>query len=125
MDIQEIKKEYFNGNRYKQLRPTLKTYSEGYVFDENLTVKENRELVTKHNEEYRKEAKQLNKENVRKLNLFTEDVVEYIVDEYHFNKAQAKSIEQKVYSKYNDSMYDYFGTIDEVCDWIREILDMN
>lgn len=125
MDIQEIKKEYFNGNRYKQLRPTLKTYSEGYVFDENLTVKENRALVNKLNEDYRKEAERIRKENVDKLTLFASDMVEYIVDEYHFTQAQAEAIEQKVYDDYHDSIYDYFSSIDETCSWVRELLNMN
>lgn len=125
MDIQEIKEEYFNGIRYKKSRPTKKYYTEDYIVDENLTVKENRELVNKLNEEYRKEKEQIRKENIDKLKLFAEDVVEYIVDEYKFTESQATSIEQKVYSDYHDSMYDYFETIDEVCDWVREILDMN
>ena len=125
MDIQEIKQEYFNGTRYKQLRPTIMKYADDYVVDENLTVKENREHVHKLNEEYRKEAERIRKENIDKLNLFAEDVVEYIVDEYHFTEAQATAIEQKVYDDYNDSMYEYFTSIDEVCEWIREILDMN
>lgn len=125
MDIREIKEEYFNGNRYKKLRPTMKRYAENYIVDANLTIKENRELVKKLNEAYRKQVEQINKENVDKLNLFTEDVVEYIVDEYHFNKAQAKAIELQVCSEYHDCMYEYFNEIDEVCSWVREILDMN
>lgn len=125
MNIQEIKEEYFSGTRYKQVRPTLKKYAEDYIVDENLTVKENREHVNKLNEAYRKQAEQIRKENVDKLNLFVEDMVEYIVDEYKFNKVQAKSIEQKVYSENHDYMQYYFDEIDEVCSWVREILDMN
>lgn len=124
MDIQEIKKEYFSGTRYKQLMPTKMKYAEDYVVDENLTVKENRERVHKLNEAYRNEAEQVRKENIDKLTLFAEDMVEYIVNEYHFTEAQARAIEQEVYSEYNDCMYDYFGGVDKVCSFVREILDM-
>lgn len=124
MDISEIREKYNNGDYMYKMEIPLKIH-DGYIFDENLSVKRNREMVAEHN----RKVSDMQKEKMMKQNeLFcklTEDVVEYIVDTYNINKRQAYFIESFVYTEKHAFMSDYFSYIDEVAEMVENILKEN
>ena len=121
MNISDIKKKYDSGGYSFQIDIPTKV-PENYVFDEDLSVKKNREMVTEHNhkvEELRKEKTQKQGELARQM---TSDVINYITYAYDITETQARMIEAFVYKEKHASMADYFAYIDELSSVIDEIL---
>ena len=121
MDISEIKKR-FNGGEYSFQMEIPAKVPENHVFDEELSVKKNREMVAEHNhnvEELRKQKTQKQSELSRQL---TSDVINYITYAYDITETQARMIEAFVYKEKHASMADYFAYIDELSSVIDEIL---
>ena len=76
-DISEIRQDYDNG-RYRSNIVIPKRVTENYVFDEDLSVRRNRELVEEHNsrvEDLKRRKRAGQEDHNRQL---TYDVVEYI-----------------------------------------------
>lgn len=73
MEFKTIIDRINNGEYDRIKRPNL--YEEGYVFDENKSVKWNREEVIKQNEKLKKES-EMKRED------FQDDVVKYILNSY-------------------------------------------
>ena len=121
MNIEDIANAYWNGDyNYKMQIPDM--LNPLYIFDENLSVKRNREMVFEHNqkvEDMRKEQRIKSNELSNKL---TNDVVAYIVSTYDMNEDQARIVERYVYQKEHDFMTDYFSTIDEVAEMVEAAL---
>ena len=124
MDIQEIKQEYFNGDKYKRPKNQLKYYTENYVFDENLSVKENREMVRKANEEYQRNGENCLQKAVDNIKQFHNDIVEYIEKEYGFNHAQAVAIENRLWCLHSSDVNYFFDEIDDFSYWLSEVIDL-
>lgn len=96
-----------------------------YVFDENLSVKRNREMVIEHNnnvEQLRARKRSLQADLDRKL---TEDVVNYIVENYDLTNAQARIVEMWVYREKHSFMGDYFDSIDTFAEFADYIANLN
>lgn len=124
MDIQEIKKEYLNGDKYKKPKNHLKYYSGDYVFDENLSVKENREMVRKANEEYRRNEEDCRQKAIDNRKQFHNDIVEYIEEEYGFNHAQAVDIEDRLWCLHSSDVNYFFDEIDDFSYWLSEFIGL-
>ena len=123
MDISEIRDKYNNGGySYKVEIP--KKVSENHVFDEELSVKRNRELVKEHNDNVDRLYKQANKIQ-GELNIqLSADIEEYVRDTYSLGAAQARAVEDFVYNKYHSCMHDYFYYIDEYAEFVSNIINM-
>ena len=123
MDITEIRDKYKNrGYSYEVKIP--KRLAEDYIFDENLTVKRNREMVAEHNQKVnniREEAMRKQNELYQQL---TEDVVTYIYINYNLSVPQARKVESYVYDQYHSCMYDYFVYIDTVAEFAEKVVDI-
>lgn len=123
MDISEIRDKYNNGGySYKVEIP--KKVSENHVFDEELSVKRNRELVKEHNDNVDRLYKQAKKIQGELNVQFSADIDEYIRDTYGLGEAQARAVKDFVYSKYHSCMYDYFYYIDEFAEFVSNIINM-
>lgn len=123
MDISEIRDKYNNGGySYKVEIP--KKVSENHVFDEELSVKRNRELVKEHNDNVDRLHKQANKIQGELNVQLSADIDEYIRDTYGLGEAQAKAVEDFVYNKYHSFMHDYFYYIDEYAEFVSNIINM-
>lgn len=96
-------------------------YPDGFIFDEDLSVKKNRELVEDHNNQVliKKKAYRLLVE--RLFRQLRDDVIDYIAGTYSFSKARAQKIEEFVYASKHSYMYDYFLYIDEIADFCHSI----
>lgn len=133
MSIDEIKDDYNKGHYtvssayYPEFRAGefTKILPESYVFDEELSVKRNRELVAEHNQKVvdinnkkREKQKELNKK-------LTEDVVTYIKENYSLSDKQARLVEERVYDEYHSCMYDYFTKIDTFADFADDLITIS
>jgi hypothetical protein len=123
MDIKEIRDEY-NRKGYSYEVKIPKRVSPDHVFDENLSVKRNREMAEEHNRRVRElsaEAKRKQDELYQKL---TEDTVAYIYTNYNLSITQARKVENYVYEHYHSCMYDYFSYIDTVAEFAEKVVDL-
>ena len=127
-DIEDIRKDYNNG-KYTASYPkdnngaAVVKLSSDYIFDEELSVKRNRELVEEHNQKVA-EIRDLKRQKQLELNKkLTEDVVEYIVESYNLTYKQARMVESRVYSDYHSCMCDYFSCIDTFAEFADDLVN--
>jgi hypothetical protein len=121
MHIDEIRRKYNDGGyTYKTTIPDK--VSPDHVFDEELSVKRNRELAQEHNDN----VARLWRDKIRIQGEFnkqlTYDVVVYIMTHYGLTEEQAKIVENFVYQHYHSSMCDYFCYIDVLADFAFMLL---
>ena len=121
MDISEIQNAYWNGDyNYKMQIPEVVSYL--HIFDENLSVKRNREMAMEHNQMvYAMQKEKQIKSNELHCKL-ANDVAEYIANTYDMNEDQARIVERYVYNRYHSFMSDYFAAIDEVAEMVESVL---
>lgn len=122
MEIEEIKSRYNNGKYSCKIKFPYNVPRD-HIFDEELSVRRNREMV----EEYNRKAEDARKEyhaKVCELNRkLTDDVITYIVSAYNITKNQAHIIEEYAYDHRN-SMNEYFDSIDEIADMVEKVLNV-
>lgn len=121
MDISEICEKYNNGDYTCHIEIPAKL-KDGYVFDENLSVKRNREMVVEYNKEIDEARKENNRKQAELYKQFTNDIVEYILDSYDMSEEQARIVERFVYNEKHSFMCDYFSYIDEVAYMVEDIV---
>lgn len=123
MDINEIRAKYDAGDyTYKSDIP--KKVWDDHIFDEDLSVKRNRELAKEHNEN----VERLWKEAQKKQNILhwqlTEDVIKYITENYPLNEVQARKVERFVYQEHHSFMCDYFSYIDTYASFASDLINL-
>lgn len=122
MDIGTIRLWYDNGHYNCNLIIPTKV-KENHVFDEELSVRRNREMAVEHNQKViamHKEKLAKQNELDRKL---TNDVVQYIVESYDISESQARIVERYVYTEKHSFMGDYFSAIDNVAEMVENVLN--
>ena len=116
LDIDEIRVNYDKGvYTYKVDIP--KKVKPDHVFDEELSVKRNRELAQEHNDNVDRLWRDKNRIQGELNERLTYDVVIYMMENYNLTERQAKIVENFVYQHYHSSMSDYFGYIDTFADF--------
>lgn len=90
--------------------------SENYIFDENLSVKENRKMVEEHNQKIKDEKQKYRNESNRLEKLFERDVINYLTSTFNINVAQAELF---FINAYNDSHSSGYG---EVLNTVNEMV---
>lgn len=121
-DINEIQKDYANGC-YTVPRPEMPEFvSFGYVFDEDKSVRENKEMVRAHNEAAQKARNdyklQLDQQEIRMRN----DVKEYIAGAYGMSMASVDIVERYTWEEYHSSVYDYLTAIEDVAEMVSDVV---
>jgi len=99
-------------------------YKEDHVFDENQSVKWNREQVNIENEKITILKDEHSRDAQRLLNLMTSDITNSLMKEYGFNSKQVQKIEGKAYSDHHSNIDDYFFYLEDIADFAKEILDL-
>lgn len=120
-DIKEIHREYSDGKYRCKFEIPLRV-PEGYVFDEDLSVKENRRMVLEHNENVSRLTKERQEKNRELCAKMRTEVVKYIVGTYKLSSDQALAVENFVYTDKHYAMCDYFAYIDEIAQLAENIV---
>ena len=116
LDISEIRANYNNGvYTYKVDIPSKVKLD--HIFDEELSVKRNRELAQEHNDNVDRLWQNKNRIQGELNERLTYDIVVYMMENYNLTERQAKIVENFVYQHYHSSMSDYFGYIDTFADF--------
>lgn len=121
LQIDEIRNKFNNGD-YDCNMIIPHTVKDDHVFDENLSVKQNREMVQKHNESVRKMLEEKRTKSAERHLQMRNDVINYIVHTYGMSKDQASIIEEYVYTEEHSFMCDYFSTIDNVAYMVEKVI---
>jgi hypothetical protein len=93
------------------------------VFDEELSVKRNRELAQEHNDNVDRLWQYKNRVQRELDERLTYDVVVYMMENYDLTERQAKIVENFIYQHYHSSMSDYFGYIDTFADFAFMLME--
>lgn len=123
MDIIEIRNNYYNGFYTCRMEIPARV-KDNHVFDENLSVKRNREMVVEHNQNVERMKKEKMDKQTELYRQLTNDVVTYIVDSYDMSEEQARIVERFVYAQKHSFMCDYFSWIDEVARMVEEVVEV-
>lgn len=104
-------------------RPKEKTYSANHIFDEEQSVKWNREEVIRRNEEIKKERDLLQTTRFKAIMEAEDNIVEYLADNY---PSISKEKVRKLFDKIHSSFYrDRFNCeIECVIDMCEEYLEL-
>lgn len=121
IDIEEIRKKYNSGDYTYQVFVPL-SVSDNHIFDENLSVKRNREMVVEHNEMVRTLHKEKQMKNNELLLQMRNEVTKYIAGTYGMSKEQASIVESYVYTEKHSFMCDYFSAIDEIAEMVEKVI---
>ena len=79
MEREEVFNKYKAAINHSTI-PELKKYKEGYIFDEDKSVKWNKEEVVRRNEDYKDEAIRLRKENALLQKEADDAAIEYLLE---------------------------------------------
>lgn len=85
--------------------PNTKKYSENHIFDEDKSVKRNKEMVLQKNDEIAKQIKEYKVEKNRLHTLFREDIMKSLVKYYNVNEKIAEVIYNKIYNLLNIQVF--------------------
>ena len=122
--IEEIRKDWNDGKYTYSASPKRKVAAD-HIFDEELSVRKNREMV----EEYNRDVEAHNKEITQKKNelfrKFTEDVIAYLMGSYNFSREVATKIEGQAYSDKHSCISDYLYYVDELGDIVYDCLELS
>lgn len=98
-------------------------WGKDFVIDDNLTIKENRNRIIKHNElEYEKQRASM-KAADEALRDFHCDMIDAICSEFKFNKRVATVIHDYVYEEKHEFVCDYLDSIECICDLVNECIE--
>ena len=120
--IEEIRRDWNNGQYVCHMDIPAKL-PENHIFDENLTIKANREKIAQHNQIVADKKREKMEKNAELSRQLTRDVVAYIMDTYELNEAQACIVESYVYTEKHSFMGDYFSAIDSVAEMAESIVN--
>ena len=104
-------------------QPTQRPYSVTHIFDENQTVKWNKEEVIRRNEQIRNDRESLHKARLQAIMKAEDDIISYLSDSYPLiNKEKVRKLYDKIHSKF---YRDYCNCdIEYVIEMCEEYLDL-
>lgn len=124
-DIETIRADYEAGRyTYTDNVPRMSKVAENHIFDENLSVKQNREMVAEHNRKVVEQSKHRMHEQAILDAQLTQDVVDYLVGAYYFSQDVAKKVQEYAYTERHSSMYDYFNYLDEIAYLVSDCMSL-
>ena len=124
MNIEEIRVKYYNGD-YECKMDIPYAVKADHIFDENLSVKRNREMAEEHKFAIREMQKERNTKNAELRKKLRYDVIHYIINTYDMSEAQAIIVEACVYNNHHSFMNEYFSAIDDMSAMVEEVLANN
>lgn len=119
--IEEIRLDYLNG-LYTAKVDVPQRVSRYHIFDEELSVKANREMAAEHNRKVAEAQQEKAKRAAELSKQMSDDVVAYLIGSYNLNAVQARMIENYVYAEKHSYMRDYFASIDDTASFIEAVI---
>lgn len=104
-------------------RPKETTYSADHIFDEEQSVKWNREEVIRRNEQIKNDRDSLQRARYKAIMNAEDEIVNYLADSYpKISKEKVRKLFDKIHAKF---YRDYFNcTIEYVIDMCEEYLEL-
>ena len=122
--IDAIKRMYENDG-YEAIRPSMKKVPENHVFDEDKSVKWNREAVINWNNEVKQEMQNYRKRQNECHEELMEDIAQYLCNNYcKINHAQGLFLARWCYEEYHSCMSDFFINIYHIADFYECMFDL-
>lgn len=117
-----IEESYTTYNRYnvEAIRPEINSWPEGYIIDEEQSVKWNREQVAAHNKEVENAKKKYYQDRMQGHKNFCIDLKQAIQNDYNFTESQAAIIMEHLN---NEGMYEDLNRAEELCEIVYDILN--
>ena len=119
MELYEIEEKYKNGGYTCDMKIPNKV-KDNHVFDEDLSVRRNREMAKEHNQMVTDMMAMRSKKQAELNMEFITDVIDYMVSSYNLNRNQAMTVERFVKQNFEE---DYFECIDSVAHLVEECID--
>lgn len=127
-DISVIRADYEAGKYRHQYTPSGRAkkgiLKDDFIFDENMTVKQNREMVAEHNALVKAERQDHQKRDMELFNQMRRDVVDYLMGTYGFKRPVAEKVESFTYTEKHSFMGDYFSALDEYAELVDDCLTL-
>ena len=117
----EIKNDY-NAGAYSVGNCQLHYLNYDYIFDENLTIKENKALIEKHNKAQKEKYNEYCRKRKSADESLRADLISWLTSEYHYSLTQAKKLYSKIWDSYYDDMYLFFDNIEDEANFIQEFI---
>ena len=96
---------------------------EDYVWDEDLSVKANREYTKQYNETILENAKDLDNKKIEARNELRKAVLKYIMDEYDVTMVLADIVWTWCCVHHEDEAHNYIGDAMDLVDHVIEVLN--
>lgn len=122
--IEEIRTLYCNGTFTYDKGKIDKKLPDNHVFSEDLTIRENREMVQKHNQMVKQAVDDWNKNQQELTAKMRSYVREAMVRFSNLSVKQAEIVEQYCWSEYHHCIGDYLMKADIMADLIEEVLEV-
>jgi len=122
--LEEIEQKWKNGDYKVKINflANKKPYESNHIFDDNQSVKWNKEQVAIENEKIEKSKAEYREDKIILEGRFTNDIIAALMNSYGFNFKQAQKIENRVYSDHHhDMINNYFFYLADTADFINEI----
>lgn len=120
-DIYDALREgYYNVNAQA---PKFERYAENYVFDENMSVKWNREEVARRNQAYKDALNAYYKDKTKAEENFRNDVVQAIMNDTGFSYEKAEMIYDRAYNiGHGSGYYDVITYASDIADFVYDFI---
>ena len=104
--------------------PSFKKLKIGTIIDEDKSVKWNREEVERINKEYDEEVTRLRNQQQWAINQVEKQIYELIAECTGISIEKAPKVWSMVYAEHHSGgLYEIFGALDEMCDFLYELLN--
>ena len=115
-----LEKGYYKSNVQ---RPKLERYAENHIFDENMSVKWNREEAARRNQAYKDALNAYYAIQNEKDKKFQEDLILAIMNDTNFPRAKAEMIFNKAYDTgHSGGYYEVVNDAAEIADFVYDFV---
>ena len=103
--------------------PKREYFPDGYIFDEEKSVRWNREEGTRRRQQYQDEIREYRKACGEMQIRFRHDIISFLKDEYHFNESESELIADKAYERgHSVGYYEVLHQTQELADFCEEFI---
>lgn len=115
-----VRNEYYKS---KVPYPKREKYAENHIFDENMSVKWNREEVARRNQAYKNALTEYYKGEQEANKKFREDLIQAIMNDTGFSYEKAEMIYGRAYDRgHSSGYYDVITYASEIADFIYDFI---